>query len=136
MKNKILDNLPTIFVALIFIFGMTLTWNHAKADQHLPPTPEPEFDFWWSNMPSVCGQRSEVIKWLAKHEFTPVSVSFGKNGGKATGEVVYIVTLFTNNKYEQTTTVETPNGNEICILYKTFDMKLNPNLVSEKGINL
>ena len=128
MKNKILDNLPSIFVVLVFLFGMTLTWNHAKSENHLPPTPEPEFDFWWSNMPSVCGQKLEVVKWLDKHEFTPVSMSFGRDGGKATGNIVYIVTLFINEKYEQTTTVETPNGNEVCILYKTFDMKLNPNL--------
>ena len=128
MKNKILDNLPAIFVALVFIFGMTLTWNHAKSENHLPPTPEPEFDFWWSNMPSVCGQKLEVVKWLDKHEFTPVSMSFGRDGGVAKGDIVYIVTLFINDKFEQTTTVETPNGNEVCILYKTFDMKLNPNL--------
>ena len=76
MKNKILDNLPAIFVALVFIFGMTLTWNHAKSENHLPPTPEPEFDFWWSNMPSVCGQKPEVVKWLDKHKFTHVSMSF------------------------------------------------------------
>ena len=134
MKNKILDNLPTIFVALIFVFGMTHTWNHARSENHLPPTPEPEFDFWWSNMPSVCGQKPEVVKWLDKHKFTPVSMSFGRDGGTSNGEIVYIVTLFTNDKYEQTTTVQTPNGNEVCILYKTFDMKLNPAL--GKGINL
>ena len=135
MKNKILDNLPAIFVALVFIFGMTLTWNHAKSENHLPPTPEPEFDFWWSNMPSVCGIKSEVAKWLDKHKFIPVSVSFGRDGGRPDGEIVYIVTLFTNDKYEQTTTVQTPNGNEVCILYKTFDMKLNPNL-GKQGLNL
>ena len=32
MKNKILDNLPKKFVALTFIFGLTLSLNHAKAD--------------------------------------------------------------------------------------------------------
>ena len=134
MKNKILDNLPSIFVVLVFLFGMTLTWNHAKAESHLPPTPEPEYDFWWSNMPSVCGMSAEVDKWIEKHKFIPVSVSFGRDGGRPDGEIVYIVTLFTNDKYEQTTTVQTPNGNEVCILYKTFDMKLNPAL--GKGINL
>ena len=107
---------------------MTLTWNHARSENHLPPTPEPEFDFWWSNIPSVCGQKLEVVKWLDKHEFTPVSMSFGRDGGVAKGDIVYVVTLFINDKFEQTTTVETPNGNEVCILYKTFDMKLNPNL--------
>ena len=35
MKNKILDNLPTIFVFLVFLFGLTLTWNHAKSDEEL-----------------------------------------------------------------------------------------------------
>ena len=114
---------------------MTLTWNHAKADGHLPPTPEPEFDFWWSNMPSVCGLKPEVVKWLDKHEFTPVSMSFGRDGGVAMGDIVYIVTMYVNEKYEQTTTVETPEGNEVCILYKTFDMKLNPNL-GKQSFNL
>jgi hypothetical protein len=32
MKNKILDNLPTLFVVLTFLFGMTLIFNHAKAE--------------------------------------------------------------------------------------------------------
>ena len=107
---------------------MTLTWNHAKSENHLPPTPEPEFDFWWSNMPSVCGMKPEVVRWLDKHKFIPVSISFGRDGGVKTGEIVYVVTLFTNDDYEQTVTVETPNGTEVCILYKTFDMKLNPAL--------
>ena len=128
MKNKLLDNLPTIFVALVFIFGMTLTWNHAKSENHLLSKPEPEFDFWWSNVPSVCGLKPEVARWLNKHEFIPVSMSFGKENGRADGEIVYVVTMFINDDYEQTTTVETPNGSEVCILYKTFDMKLNPNL--------
>ena len=35
MKNKILDNLFSIFVVLVFLFGMTLTWNHAKSENHL-----------------------------------------------------------------------------------------------------
>ena len=63
MKNKILDNLLTILMTLIIIFGMTFTLNHAKAESHLPPTPEPEFDFWWSNMPSVCGMSAEAVSY-------------------------------------------------------------------------
>ena len=39
LKNKILDNLHTIFIALVFIFGMTLTFNHA---QYSIPNTEPE----------------------------------------------------------------------------------------------
>ena len=31
IKNKILDNLPAIFITLVFVFGITLTYNHAKA---------------------------------------------------------------------------------------------------------
>ena len=119
----------------MFTIGLALASTNAKSENHLRPTPEPEFDFWWSNMPSVCGQKPEVVRWLSKHEFTPVSMSFGRDGGKATGNIVYIVTLFINEKYEQTTTVETPNGSEVCILYKTFDMKLNPNL-GKQGLTL
>ena len=31
IKNKILDNLPAIFITLVFVFGITLTYNHATA---------------------------------------------------------------------------------------------------------
>ena len=41
LKNKILDNLPTIFVALVFIFGMTLTFNHAHSIPNTLPESEP-----------------------------------------------------------------------------------------------
>ena len=112
----------------MFTIGLALASTNAKSENHLRPTPEPEFDFWWSNMPSVCGMKPEVVRWLDKHKFIPVSISFGRDGGVKTGEIVYVVTLFTNDDYEQTVTVETPNGTEVCILYKTFDMKLNPNL--------
>ena len=132
--NKILDNLPTIWIIIMFTIGLALASTNAKSENHLRPTPEPEFDFWWSNVPGICGMKPEVARWLAKHEFTAVSMSFGREGGVATGEIVYVVTMFVNDKYEQATTVETPGGSEACILFKTFDMSLNPNL--KPGFNL
>ena len=48
IKNKILDNLPILFITLVFIFSMTLTFNHANSipnediKPQLPPeVPEP-----------------------------------------------------------------------------------------------
>ena len=59
MKNKILDNLPIIFVALVFVFGMTLTWNHAKAN------PREMAQFPWTyqqmlNLKTIC----KTIRYL------------------------------------------------------------------------
>ena len=56
MKNKILDNLPAIFVALVFIFGMTLTWNHAKAEDK-----RSKYNLQFMSYPMMCGFRQNGI---------------------------------------------------------------------------
>jgi hypothetical protein len=33
MKKWVLDNLPTIWVVLVFVFGMALAANHANATE-------------------------------------------------------------------------------------------------------
>ena len=93
-----------------------------------PSQEEQKFDFWWSQMPTVCGDRQEVVKWLDKHEFAPVSMSFGRENGRPEGAPVYVITIFVNDNYSMAATVETPTSDEVCILFRTYDMKLNPNL--------
>ena len=126
-------------ITILFTLFLSFTANaenHLHEDKLSPEDSDVEtFNFYWTQMPAVCAPRQDIAEWIVKHEFTPVSVSFGRTGGKPDGAIVYIVTLFTNDKYEQTTTVQTPGGNEVCILYKTFDMKLNPNL-GKQGLNL
>ena len=38
------------------------------------------------------------------------------------------ITIFVNDNYSMAATVETPTSDEVCILFRTYDMKLNPNL--------
>ena len=96
---------------------------------------EQKFDFYWSQMPTVCADRTEVVKWLDKHEFAPVSMSFGRENGKSDGAAVYVVTIFVNDNYSMAATVETPTSDEVCILFRTYDMQLNPAL-SPQGLTL
>ena len=72
MKNKILDNLPIIFVALVFVFGMTLTWNHAKAGW------EGMSQYPWQPMtvPMWCGPIDEVNMVLEREGYVPVEIAF------------------------------------------------------------
>ena len=119
---------------LIIVLAILLA-SPIRAQQTPDTRPEPplsqeeqKFDFWWSQMPTVCGDRQEVVKWLDKHEFAPVSMSFGRENGRPEGEPVYVITIFVNGNYSMAATVETPTSDEVCILFRTYDMKLNPNL--------
>ena len=73
LKSKILDNLPTIFIALVFIFGMTLTFNHAHSIPNLKPESEPlipdtqlerKYDLrqlFTKDIPVYCGETQMVL---------------------------------------------------------------------------
>ena len=87
-----------------------------------------KYDFYWSNMPTVCALKSVVDEWIKDKEFDPVSVGFGRENGQEDGDVVYAVTIYINPSYQMAAVVETPGGEEACIAFRTFDLKLNPNL--------
>ena len=61
LKNKILDNLPTIFIALVFIFGMTLTFNHGYSIPNTEPEAGP-------NIPDTQLERKYELKQLFTKE--------------------------------------------------------------------
>ena len=47
-----------------------------NANNHLQPEKEKDtFNFYWTQMPAVCAPREDIAAWVAKQEFTPVSVS-------------------------------------------------------------
>ena len=55
-------------------------------------------------------------------------MSYGKEGGKSDGKKVYIVTYWVNIHNDQSmSSVMVPGANYSCVLYRTFDMELNPN---------
>ena len=119
MKDKILDNLPIIFVALTFIFGLTLSFNHAKADwQGMSQYP-------WvpMNVPMWCGPIEEVNTVLKNEGYVPVEVAFGKVGAMPTGQIAYAVTTYASEDVPGhiVRTIETPEQVDKCIMNMLFD---------------
>jgi len=100
----------------------------AYADDH-------KYNFWWEHLPAVCSTSVEIERWAEDKKFTPVSVSYGRANGSPDGEVVYIVIYWLNDKYESFASVQTPQKpDEMCIVFRTFDLSFNPNMINEKDI--
>ena len=121
MKDKILDNLPEIFVILAFIFGITLSFNHAKAG------PEGMSQYPWVPMqvPMWCGPIEEVNMVLEKEGYVAVEVAFGRVGAMPTGEIAYAVTTYASSDTPGhiVRTIETPEQVDKCIMNMLFDYK-------------
>ena len=107
-----------------------------NAENHLQPKNDVEtFNFYWTQMPAVCAPREGIAAWIVKHNFTPVSVSYGRENGQQRGQVVYVVTVYISPDYQMAAIAETPTSPDLCVLYRTFDLQLNPNLV-KPGLTL
>ena len=121
MKDKILDNLPGIFVVLAFIFGITLSFNHAKAG------PEGMSQYPWVPMqvPMWCGPIEEVNMVLEKEGYVAVEVAFGRVGAMPTGDIAYAVTTYASSDTPGhiIRTIETPEQVDKCIMNMLFDFK-------------
>ena len=124
MKDKILDNLPGIFVVLAFIFGITLSFNHAKAG------PEGMSQYPWVPMqvPMWCGPIEEVNMVLEKEGYVAVEIAFGRVGAMPTGDIAYAVTTYASEDTPGhiVRTIETPEQIDKCIMNMLFDYKAVP----------
>ena len=54
---------------------------------------------------------------------------------KEQGQVVYVVTVYISPDYQMAAIAETPTSPDLCVLFRTFDLQLNPNLV-KPGLTL
>jgi len=126
-----MQKLLLTFLITLFLSVSATAENHLQNDK----VPETEtFDFYWSQMPTVCAPRAEVTRWLMKHDFVPVSVSFGKEDGKKDGRVVYAITMYIS-KNQMAAVAETQTSADVCVLFRTYDIQVNPNLV-KPGLTL
>ncbi len=90
-----------------------------------------KYDFYWDNIPVVCAAPEEIDRWAEHKGFTPLSVSYGREGGKPDGQVVYIVVYYLNRDNEE--------YNEIAYVKKQLNYlrDLNSNETQRKtAINL
>ena len=122
MKDKILDNLPGIFVVLAFIFGITLSFNHAKAG------PEGMANYPWTlqQMPIWCGPIDVVNQALDEQGYMQIEVAFGRVAALPTGDIAYAVITYVSKDIEghMIRTMETPAQQEKCVLNVLFDYKV------------
>ena len=104
LKNKILDNLPTIFIALVFIFGMTLTFNHAYSipnsdpGQSIPDTElERKYDLrqlFTKQIPIYCGDTRFILDTSAQVMLeSQILIGEVRQGGQPFGDVIGILSF-------------------------------------------
>ena len=122
MKNKILDNLPMIWIMLMFILGLLLASSNAKAG----PQGMANYPWHMMNVPMWCGPIEEVNNVLKKEGYVPVEVAFGRALALPDGEIAYAVTTYASSdiKGHIVRTIETPQQVDKCILNMLFDYKV------------
>lgn len=94
---------------------------------------EQRYNFWLSQAPMVCGTPSEVQKYVENNGFTPINLSFGRESSNPNGEIVFMVTYYINEYNQTLATFDTQAGTERCIIFHTFNMRMNESLLGEKG---
>ena len=91
---------------------------------------------WWENVPTVCVPNTTLLEFTERKGFQPLNRSFGRNNGKPDGQIVYIITYWLNIKDNQVmSSVMVPNAQYSCVLYRTFDLSVNPDFEFELGIS-
>ena len=91
-----------------------------------------KYNFYWDQVPVVCADPEEIDRWADDKGFTPLSISYGREGGKPDGKVVYIVVYYLNRDNGETfATVTTPTSTDVCVIFRTFGLQLNPKIIDE-----
>ncbi len=87
-------------------------------------TPYEEGRLYWMQMPVVCGTTKTVKDYIDEHKFILVYVGVGKQGGKDTGEPVYLISEYVTQDMKQSLSVTTTlTLTESCIMLRGFDLQ-------------
>ena len=87
-----------------------------------------EYDLYFMQMPMVCGEHADVDRYITDNKFTPINVSFGKEGSSNDGEIVFVLTYYINDKKETLAVAQTKDDPYTCMIFHTFDMRMNEKL--------
>ena len=118
---------------LLSILGLLLLTSVTIAEE----SDIQKYNFYWDQVPVVCGTPEEIDRWANDKGCTPLSLSYGKEGGDKDGAVVYIVVYYLNKDNGETfATVTTPTGSDVCVIFRTFNLQLNPKIMEEYGPGL
>ena len=121
-----------LIIALTLLLTSLAFAEHDHVEKELEDN---KFNFWWEQIPAVCSTSEEIERWAEFKKFQPVNMSFGREGGVPDGQIVYIVVYWMNEDQESFASVSTPQRpDQTCIVFRTFDMKLNTDLLNKKDI--
>ena len=136
MKKLFLSIIISVFVAVTSYAQEPETWLYNQLPAATPsekpnsdePTLQDEFPgVWWEHIPAICVDNQVLEEYTDRKELQLLNLSFGREGGKEDGEIVYVISYWVNVHNDQTmATVMTPGSNYSCVLFRTFDTQLNP----------
>ena len=141
MKKLILSLIIGVFVALSSYAEEPETWLYNKMPYAQAPDDRPSLQdelpgVWWEHIPAICVENQVLEDYADKKGLQLLNLSFGKEGGVDSGQIVYIVSYWVNIHNDQSmATVMTPGSNYSCVLFRTFDLKLNPYFDWEERID-
>ena len=121
------------FLLATFVFAETPNKNPGDKLGPQPDDGPMKYEFYWNQIPVVCGQNTEVERWANDKGFEPVNISYGHNNGNPKEPIVYIVIYWMNSNGESFASVSTPETSEVCIVFRTFNLQINPNLIKSLG---
>ena len=88
-----------------------------------------DYDLFGMNMPMMCGSPETVDQYIKDNDFTPINISFGKEKALEDGIALYVITYYINDKFQTLAVAETPTDPYKCMIFHTFDMKMNQSLL-------
>ena len=127
MKKLILTIILCLSTAIAFAEE-----KDRKAEDRIENLP----GIWWEQVPTVCVPNTTLLEFTQRKGFQPLNRSFGRTGGKPDGEIVYVVTYWVNvHNNMSMASVQVPGANYSCVMYRTFDLEINPYFNWEERID-
>ena len=111
-----------------------VTWLCVIASTIKVMAEEKEYDVYVTKIPIMCGTPKVIESYITDKGFIPVNISVGKQGAESDGQIVFLITYYINETLETIATIDTPLNVERCIVFHTFDLKVNEQLLTGKGI--
>ena len=141
MKKLILSIIIGVFMALSSYAEEPETWLYNKMPYAEAPDDKPSLQdelpgVWWEHIPAICVDNQVLEDYADRKGMQLLNISFGREGGRENGQIVYIVSYWVNVSNDQSmATVMTPGSTYSCVLFRTFDLQLNPYFDFERKID-
>ena len=146
MKKLILSLIIGVFMALSSYAEQPETWLYNQMPYAQMPDDKPKNDrpslqdelpgVWWEHIPAICIDNEVLEDYAERKDLQLLNISFGREGGQENGQIVYVVSYWVNVQNNQSmATVMTPGSTYSCVLFRTFDLQLNPYFDFERKID-